>query len=260
MSGRPRGAAARKDAFRRPLAALCAVALIAALSACGSSAGTLKVSAAASLRAALTRYGASFGHVSFSFAGSDQLAAQIRAGARPDVFASANSVLPDALYRSGLVERPVKFATNRLVLAVPAHGTAISSLAAAARPGVRLVLGTPSVPVGSYTATVLARLGAEGAAIRRRVRSQEPSVDGIVAKLLAGAADAGFLYITDVEATHGGLRAIELPAAAQPSVVYEAAVVRGSGQPSGARRFVAGLLRGSGRAALVAAGFGSPPR
>ena len=38
---------------------------------------------------------------------------------KPDVFASANTKLPDALYRKGLVEKPVVFAANRLVLAVP---------------------------------------------------------------------------------------------------------------------------------------------
>ena len=58
----------------------------------------------------------------FSFAGSDELAAQIRQGVKPDVFASANTKLPDELYAKGLVEKPTVFAANRLVLAVPAAG------------------------------------------------------------------------------------------------------------------------------------------
>ena len=56
-----------------------------------------------------------------SFAGSDELAAQIRAGAKPDVFAAANTKLPDELFAEGLVERPRVFAANKLVLAVPAR-------------------------------------------------------------------------------------------------------------------------------------------
>jgi hypothetical protein len=36
--------------------------------------------------------------VRFSFAGSDVLAAQIRADAKPDVYAATNTTLPDALY------------------------------------------------------------------------------------------------------------------------------------------------------------------
>ena len=54
-----------------------------------------------------------------SFAGSDELAAQIRQGVKPDVYAAANTKLPDALYDEGLLEQPVEFATNTFVLAVP---------------------------------------------------------------------------------------------------------------------------------------------
>ena len=54
-----------------------------------------------------------------SFGGSDELAAQIRQGVKPDVFAAANTKLPDELNGEGLVEKPVVFATNELVIAVP---------------------------------------------------------------------------------------------------------------------------------------------
>ena len=56
---------------------------------------------------------------SFQFAGSNQLAFQIRHGAPADVFASASPVYTQELYREGLVEKPSLFATNSLVLAVP---------------------------------------------------------------------------------------------------------------------------------------------
>src|SRR5439155_14649472 len=97
----------------------------------GASKPRLRVSAAASLKSAFTAYAAGFSQArtSMSFAASDQLAAQIRAGARPDVFAAANAKLPDALFADGLVRRPVAFARNRLVIAVPAGSTAIRSVA-----------------------------------------------------------------------------------------------------------------------------------
>src|SRR5699024_2392233 len=57
---------------------------------------TLTVSAAASLQQAFTAYGRRFtaARARFSFAGSDELAAQIRQGVKPDVYAAANAKLP----------------------------------------------------------------------------------------------------------------------------------------------------------------------
>jgi molybdate transport system substrate-binding protein len=241
----------------RALLALGALAGALALGACGSSRPQLRVSAAASLHQAFTQYGASFQRASvrFSFAGSDALAAQIEQGARPDVFASANTKLPAQLFAKGLVQRPVEFAANKLVLAVP-RGSSITSLAQVARPGVTIAAGTATVPIGSYTATVIARLpAAQRRLLLANIRDREPDVTGIVGKLTQGAVDAGFVYATDAFATDGAVRAIQLPAALQPRVGYAAAVVRGSAHLPQARAFVAGLLRGAGRADLTANGF-----
>lgn len=252
---------------------LAATAAILAIAGCGDSEDSaattpaarsadapVVVSAAASLKEAFTTYGAAFtgGDPKFSFAGSDDLAAQIRAGAKPDVFAAANTKLPEELYASGLVEAPVVFAGNRLVLAVPA-GSKIDGLDDLEATGVDLAIGSDSVPIGSYTHKVLARLpAAESKAILANVRSEEPDVKGIVGKLTQGAVDAGFVYVTDVTATDGKLRAIELPNELKPSASYGVAVVKGSTNPAGARSFIDGLLNGAGADALQAAGFEAP--
>jgi molybdate transport system substrate-binding protein len=223
--------------------------------------GDLVVSAATSLKAAFTDYGQRFDEAKaqFSFAGSDELAAQIRSGARPDVFASANTKLPDALFKAGLVERPQVFATNRLVLAVPAKDAKVRSLDDLQRTGATIVIGSPSVPIGSYTRKVLGRLDRTARArILANVRSNEPDVGGISAKLTQGAADAGFLYVTDVVATNGRLKAIELPAKLQPAVAYGVAIVKGAAHRKPAQAFVDGLLQGDGAAALKRAGFEPP--
>jgi molybdate transport system substrate-binding protein len=249
-----------------PAVALARLALVAVLACggiagCGSGSGgrpTLVVSAAASLTRALSRYAHEFppARVRLSFAGSDALAAQIRQGVRPDVFAAANTTLPDALYAQGLVERPVVFAANKLVLAVPAGSRTVRGVADLARPGVTVAIGAAGVPVGSYTLAVLGRLApAQKAAILADVRTEEPDVTGIVGKLVNGAVDAGFLYATDVTAAHGRLRAIELPARLLPQVAYGAAVVRGASHPAQARAFVSGLVHGAGARELLAAGF-----
>jgi molybdate transport system substrate-binding protein len=244
------------------------VAVTAALAAagCGSSGGgkpDLTVSAAASLKDAFTQYAQQFPQatVRASFAGSDELAAQIRQGVKPDVFASANTRLPQELYQAGLVGKPRVFAGNRLVLAVPAGGNAkVASLADLARPGVKVAMGAASVPVGSYTRKVLSGLpGAESKAILGNVRSNEPDVAGVVGKVTQSAVDAGFVYITDVDATDGRLKAIELPSSLQPQVAYGVAVVKGAKHPKQAQEFIDGLLSGAGQKALHAAGFEPPP-
>jgi molybdate transport system substrate-binding protein len=223
----------------------------------GSDSGPLTVSAAASLKSALPKYEPG---ARYSFAGSDQLAAQIRAGAKPDVFAAANTKLPDALFAAGLVEKPIVFAGNKLVLATPASSPKVKSLADLEQPGVTIAAGAASVPIGSYTREVIARLpSARAKKVLANIRSNEPDVAGIVGKLTQGAVDAGFVYATDVQAAGGKLIAIQLPAALQPQVAYGAAVVKGTKRHDAAVKFVAGLVKGKGQAALLAAGFDPPP-
>jgi molybdate transport system substrate-binding protein len=245
----------------RRVAAICVIAamLVAGCgdSGSGGSGGKLTVSAAASLKNALPKYEPD---ASYSFAGSDQLAAQIKGGAKPDVFAAANTKLPDELFKAGLVEKPVVFAGNRLVLAVPADGSKVKSLADLEKPGVTIAAGAPSVPVGSYTREVIGRLPpARASKVLANIRSNEPDVAGVVGKLTQGAVDAGFVYATDVQAAGGRLMAIQLPAALQPNVAYAVAVVKGTERRDQALKFVKGLVGGDGQAALMAAGFDPPP-
>jgi molybdate transport system substrate-binding protein len=248
--------------MRRP--AFPALAAAFALAGCGGSSDakpTITVSAASSLKKAFEACAATLPRedVRFSFAGSDELAAQIRQGARPDVYAAADTKLPQQLASAGLLDRPVAFAGNRLVLAVPA-GSRIAGLDELARPGTKVVIGEPGVPVGSYTRDVLARLPAgQRRAILANVRSQEPDVLGVVGKLAHGAADAGFLYATDVVAAGGQLRAAELPARLAPHVQYGIGVVRGSKHEAQANAFVDSLIRGTCREAMHRAGFEPPP-
>lgn len=251
-------------------AVLC-ISVLSALAACGDSGGgsrdsstrQLTVAAATSLKTAFTGYAESYAaaDVRLGFGGSDELAAQVRSGVRPDVFAAADTELPDQLHAEGLAEKPVVFAANTLVLAVPAApSSAVRSLDDLVRPGVRIAIGAKSVPVGAYARTVIERMPARAReAITRNIRTAEPDVGGVVGKLSQGAVDAGFVYATDVRAAGERLLAIDLPARLRPAVAYAAVVVKGSEQPAAARAFVADLAGGGAQAALRAAGFRPPP-
>jgi molybdate transport system substrate-binding protein len=197
--------------------------------------------------------------VRLSFAGSDELAAQIRQGAGVDAYAAANTSLPEELHAEGLLSEPVEFATNELVLAVPA-GSPIDSVADLTGEGTEVVVGSESVPIGAYTRRTLARLPAgQERAILAGVVSNEPDVKGIVGKLTQGAGDAGFVYATDVKATRGDLEAVELPEELGPRVTYAAGVPREAREPELGRAFVEGLASGPCAEALGQAGFGGAP-
>ena len=200
----------------RTLSLLLAACALALAGCGGGDDDTLTVSAASSLKTALTDYGAQFedAKARFSFAGSDELAAQIRKGAKPDVFASANTKLPDELYDEGLVEKPGDV-RGQPARARRARGVGRADRLAARRRARRARRwrsarrACPSAPTRAPCSSKLPE--SESSAILKNVRSEEPDVAGIVGKLTQGAVDAGFVYISDVRATDGKLKAIELP-------------------------------------------------
>jgi molybdate transport system substrate-binding protein len=237
---------------------LLAVALLAlVLPAWVSSATTLNVFAAASLTEVFPKIDDS---ERYSFAGSDQLALQIRQGAPADVFASASPKYTELAYRDGYVRKPVVFATNRLIVLVPRSNPAdIKSVYDLRRTGLKVVIGDKTVPIGSYTRQILDALGITSD-VMNNVVSEETDVKGIVTKVAMGEADAGFVYRTDARPVSARTRAIPLPAWAQPPIRYEITIVKSSSHRAAARAYVRKVLSKRGRTLLAAAGFGLPRR
>lgn len=238
-----------------------AAGVVSALPAGGSatvgSSGRLTVFAASSLTDVFPKIDA---RPRYGFAGSDVLALQIQQGAPADVFAAASPKYPEALYKQGLVQKPIQFATNTLVLVVPKSNPAqIHTVDDLTKPGVKIVVGDPSVPVGSYTRTVLANLGIS-AAVLKNVVSNETDVRSVLAKVALGEADAGFAYITDAMTVRGKVKVIALRESAQPHVVYEVAVVKSSPHLQAAYRFVTRLIQPAAQSQLERFGFGPRPK
>jgi molybdate transport system substrate-binding protein len=212
----------------------------------------LTVDAAASLTGVLPRIE---GSARYEFAGSDVLALQLAQGQPADIFAAASPKYPDQLYASGVVEKPVAFATNTVVLIVPKRNPAgIHSVYDVAKAGVKLVVGDPSVPIGAYTAKALAALKLDVQPV-----SREPDVKDVVAKVALGEADAGFVYSSDVKPVQGKVLVFRIPAFASPTAVYEVAIVKSTKSHATAAAFVGRLLSKRGQAILHAAGFGPVP-
>src|SRR5262249_52427702 len=161
----------------------------------------------------------------------------------------------ELLYRSGLLQKPAVFATNKLVVIVPRSNPArISSVYDLRRTGLRIVIGDKSVPIGTYTRQILDTLGITNDVLKHVVRA-ETDVKGIVAKVALGEADAGFVYVTDARTAAAKLKNVPLPGWAQPPVRYEIAVVKASTHVAAARAFVKRVLSKRGRLLLRRAGF-----
>jgi molybdate transport system substrate-binding protein len=212
---------------------------------------TLNVYAAASLTDA---FPAIDGAERYSFAGSNTLAAQITQGAPADVFASANTTLPDQLFAKGLVTKPVVFTRNTLVLIVPTSNPAdIHSVYDLRRSGIKLVVAAPAVPVGGYTVQILKNMALSS--VLQNVVSRESDVREVLAKVALGEADAGFVYSTDARTVSGKVTVLKLPAWAQPKVQYGIAIVTASGNRAAAQAYITKLISKGAQAKFVAAGF-----
>jgi molybdate transport system substrate-binding protein len=123
---------------------------------------------------------------------------------------------------------------------------------------VKLVIGDASVPVGSYTRTVLNNLGITSS-VMKNVVSQETDVKGVLGKVALGEADAGFVYATDAKPVLRKVGVIRIRESVRPHVVYEVAVVKESAHLREAHAFVTRLIRPPAQRTLVRYGFGPKP-
>jgi molybdate transport system substrate-binding protein len=232
------------------------LALLLAVAACGGdepSGGEseLSVFAAASLTEAFPTIDPA---PQYNFAGSDELATQIREGAAADVYAAASPRYPQELFEEGLVEEPVTFASNRLVMVVPADNPAgIDDIEDLTAEGVDIVIAAEGVPVGDYTREVLAELGLEAAL--ENVVSEEDDVKGVTGKISLGEGDVGFVYATDAAVAAEDVTVVELPEGSQPPIEYQIAVVAAGERKDSAQEYLDLILGDEGREALEAAGF-----
>src|SRR5438132_3744089 len=223
--------------------------------------GTLDVFAAASLTGAFTNAKTTLAsanpglNLTFNFAGSNALVAQITQGAPADVFASADTMNMQKLVGAGMVDAPVTFVRNKLEIAVAAGNPKhITGLADLAKPGMSVVLEAIGVPAGDYTRQVLA-----AKTITVMPKSLETDVKSALAKVTSGEADATVVYVTDVSAGGPKVAGVTVPDADQPAIEYPIAVVKATKNRAAAEAFVSSAVSGDVQKALEDAGF-LPPK
>ena len=237
---------------------LIAGAAAAALLAMPSAASALSVYAATSLTNVMPEIKRD---ATYNFGGSNTLQLQIERGAPADLFLSAEPLEAQAVYREGRCERPVTFATNKLVLIVrEGDPKGIASIYGLRHGGLNLSVGSPSVPIGDYTRKLLRRLRLSNALTTNKV-SQQSNVGQVLSQVAFGAADAGFVYVTDARSQASRVDPLFVPKWAQPAVRYQGCVVRRDGaDTAGAHALLNDIRSGRGRRLLKRFGFGLPPK
>ncbi|GAA3810904.1 molybdate ABC transporter substrate-binding protein [Streptomyces phyllanthi] len=264
--------------IRRPRrmsqAAGASAAALLALSACSSSdgsstatsgssglSGTVTVFAAASLKESFTTLGEQFEKehpgtkVTFSFGGSDSLAASITGGAPADVFASASprtmAIVTDAGDASGT---PATFVRNQLEIAtLPGNPERISSLKDLTKSGLKVVLCDKEVPCGAAAQKALEAGGLELTPV-----SYEQDVKAALTKVELKEADAAVVYKSDVDAAGDKVEGVEFPESADAVNDYPIALLKDAPNAEAAKAFIALVRSAEGQEVLTGAGFLKP--
>ena len=221
----------------------------------------ITVFAASSLKKPFTEIGERFTtehpgtSVEFSFAGSSDLVTQLTQGAPADVFASADSRNMDKAAKAGLLAGdPRNFASNTLTIAVaPGNPKKVMSLKDLAHNGISVVVCAPAVPCGSAAQKV-----EQAAGVRLDPVSEESSVADVLNKVVTGQADAGLVYVTDVQGAGDKVTAVAFPEAISAVNTYPIAALKQSGHAELAEKFVDLVTGEAGRKILTASGFATP--
>ncbi|MFG3407536.1 molybdate ABC transporter substrate-binding protein [Streptomyces sp. NPDC048142] len=190
--------------------------------------------------------------VTFSFAGSQELAAQVRQGAPADALVTADTRTMDGL--SGDTGKPAVIARNRLIIAVgEGNPENIENIEDLADPGLKVVLAAPEAPVGRYSEQIL-----DARRVGVKPVSQEPNVRAVLSKVSLGEADAGLVYKTDAATATDKVDAIDIPDAENAIASYPAATLKASQHREAAAAFVGWLSTPAAQKILRSAGFQQP--
>ncbi|SFC39277.1 molybdate ABC transporter substrate-binding protein [Clostridium uliginosum] len=200
----------------------------------------------------------------FNFAGSQALVTSIEQGSKADVFASANTKYMDKLKESDTVSESVIFAENNIVLCKNKNSkVTVDKFEDLSKPGVKIIAGDKSVPVGNYFYKALDNQLSEKSInqdtytnIVSNIKSNELDVKSVVSKVALGEGDIGIVYRTDVnENNKQDLDIIELKEFENLNVQYPIATINKCNNSKEAKEFIDYLTGAKGKEILTKHGF-----
>jgi len=184
--------------------------------------------------------------------GGARLLARMNAGERADVVAIGDSSLMSRFAASAMLAQhsPTELARSRIAIAVRANDPkGIRTLRDLARPDVRVALGARSSSIGRHGRWVLSRLQLEVVPA-----AEGDSAAAVLAKVVAGEADAAIVYTTSCRGVDGVV-VVPVPEVENTPVLYSISVTREAKEPRGAAAFRALTLGADGQAILQEHGF-----
>ncbi|MGQ4384720.1 molybdate ABC transporter substrate-binding protein [Streptomyces sp. SAS_270] len=223
--------------------------------------GTVTVFAAASLKESFTALGKEFekAHpgtkVTFSFGGSDSLAASITGGAPADVFAAASpKTMALVTDKKDTATAPVTFVRNQLEIAtLPGNPDKVASLKDLTRSGLKVVLCDKTVPCGAAAQKAL-----DAAGLKLTPVSYEQDVKAALTKVELKEADAAVVYKTDVKSAGDKVEGVEFPESAKAVNDYPIALLKDARNTATSKAFIALVRSAEGQKVLTSAGFLKP--
>jgi len=249
------------------VAAGIALAVTAALSACGStttgSKQTLNVFGAASLKTAFTALGTDFeaahpgATVNFDFDSSTILAQQITDNpGTADVFASADEKNMQKLQDAGQVTgTPTVFAKNQMEIAVePGNPQQVKTVSDLANPKLAVALCASEAPCGKYADQLL-----EQDSVKVTPKSRELNATSTLGKVVSGDADAAIVYVTDAKASGTAVAVVPIPAWQNAFAIYPIAPIAASTNADLANAWITYVTSATGQKTLQSFGFLPPP-
>ncbi|MER6383662.1 molybdate ABC transporter substrate-binding protein [Streptomyces sp. NPDC001250] len=223
--------------------------------------GTVTVFAAASLKESFTTLQQEFEKqhpgtkVTFSFGGSDTLAASITGGAPADVFAAASpKTMKIVTDKKDAVGTPATFVRNQLEIAtVPGNPHKVASLNDLTKSGLKVVLCDKTVPCGAAAQKVL-----DAGHLKLTPASYEQDVKSALNKVELKEADAAIVYKTDVHAAGDKVQGVEFPESAKAVNDYPITLLKNAPNAEAAKAFIAFVQSPEGQKVLSQAGFLKP--
>jgi molybdate transport system substrate-binding protein len=242
-----------------PFAGLVATTASAATTKAPKLRGSITVSAAASLTGPFTKMGADFQKankgttITFNFAASSALVAQIQGGASADVFASADGSNMQKVVTTGQVTAdPTDFTANLLTIVVKkGNPKGVKKLADLANVGI-VSLCAPAVPCGKYATQMFNQ---DGITIPTDHVTLGQDVKAALAAVSPGDADAGVVYVTDAKSAGNTVTQVKIPASLNVLAIYPIAVLAGTQNAALADAWVAYVLSPAGQKTLASFGF-----